>query len=188
MGIEDYFFNFIVYQVSYSLIAPLVDNGVARVQPTYVLDIAAAVTKALLSKESIGKTYHLAGPEVLTYREVYDIIIKTLRLKTDDTIPIPAWLAKMAFAYNDWTRRSLPVLPMSNWMFSADYVEEMTKGKVAPPGAMGFSDLGIKATKVTEGLPIEPVRHFRVGGYSWGDMATVASNVPEAIRKYYNIK
>jgi len=43
-------------------------------------------------------------------------------------------------------------------------------------------------TQVTDGLPMEPVRHFRVGGYSWGDMATVAKDVPENIRKYYNIK
>ena len=41
---------------------------------------------------------------------------------------------------------------------------------------------------MTEGLPIEPVRHYRSGGYNWGDMATVAKDVPEAIRKYYNIK
>jgi hypothetical protein len=43
-------------------------------------------------------------------------------------------------------------------------------------------------TQVTEGLPIEPVRHFRVGGYAWGDMSQVADKVPEAIRKYYNLK
>lgn len=53
-------------QVSYSLLAPLVENGAGRVQPTYVLDVAEAVTKALMTKDSIGKTYHLAGPEVLT--------------------------------------------------------------------------------------------------------------------------
>lgn len=188
VGIEDYFFNMIVYQVSYSLIAPLVDNGQARVQPTYVLDIAEAVTKALINSDSIGKTYHLGGPEVLTYRQVYDVIIKMLRLKSDDTIPIPAWLAKLAFAPRDWARRSLPTLPMSNWMFSADYVDEISAGKVAPKGSLGFTDLGIQPTKVTEGLPIEPVRHFRAGGYSWGDMATVAKDVPEAIRKYYNLK
>eukprot|EP00983_Pelagomonas_calceolata_P133693 1161986-Pelagomonas_calceolata.AAC.11 len=35
---------------------------------------------------------------------------------------------------------------------------------------------------------MEPVRHFRVGGYSWGDMASMAKDVPENIRKYYNIK
>ncbi len=119
---------------------------------------------------------------------MYDVIIQTLRLKTDDTIPIPAWFAKMAFGPKDWARRMLPSLPMSNWMFSADYVEEMMKDKVAPFGSLGYKDLGIRATKVTEGLPIEPVRHFRVGGYSWGDMATLAKHAPDAIKKYYNIK
>ena len=73
-------------------------------------------------------------------------------------------------------------------MASADYVEEQLKDKVAPFGALGYSDLGIIPAKVTEGLPIEPVRHYRTGGYNWGDMATVAKDVPEAIRKYYNIK
>ena len=32
------------------------------------------------------------------YREVYDTIISTLRLKTDDTIPVPSWMAKWMFA------------------------------------------------------------------------------------------
>jgi NADH dehydrogenase (ubiquinone) 1 alpha subcomplex subunit 9 len=41
--------------------------------------------------------------------------------------------------------------------------------------------------QITEGLPLEPVRHFRKGGYRWGDMATVAKDVPESIRKYYNL-
>ncbi len=30
------------------------------------------------------------------------------------------------------------------------------------------------------------MRHFRVGGYAWGDMSNVAKDVPESIRKYYN--
>ncbi len=66
VGIEDYFYNFIVYQVSYSLVAPMVENGRSRLQPTYVLDVAEAVTKALMTESSVGKTYHLGGPEVLT--------------------------------------------------------------------------------------------------------------------------
>ena len=142
-------------QVSYSLIAPLVENGAPRVQPTYVLDIAEAVTKALLDKGSKGKTYYLGGPETLTYRDVYDVIIKTLRLKTDDTIPVPAWAAKLAFGPKDWARRMLPSLPMSNWMFSADYVEEMMKDKVAPFGSLGYTDLGINPTKVSDRVPAQ---------------------------------
>lgn len=42
--------------------------------------------------------------------------------------------------------------------------------------------------QVTDGLPLEPVRHYRKGGYGWGDMAKVARNTPEHIRKYYNLK
>lgn len=48
--------------------------------------------------------------------------------------------------------------------------------------------LHARKPQVTDGLPMEPVRHFRVGGYRWGDMASVAKDVPESIRKYYNIK
>jgi len=40
---------------------------------------------------------------------------------------------------------------MSNWMFSADYVEEQLKDKVAPFGALGYTDLGINPTKVSRG-------------------------------------
>lgn len=47
-------------------------------------------------------------------------------------------------------RRSLPPLPMSNWMYSADYVEEQLRGKVAPAGSLGYADLGIKPTKVRD--------------------------------------
>lgn len=46
----------------------------------------------------LGFTLELCAPGAPRYREVYDLIIETLRLKTDDTFPIPAWLAKMAFA------------------------------------------------------------------------------------------
>lgn len=73
-------------------------------------------------------------------------------------------------------------------MESADFVEEMIRDRVVPYGAKTYADLDIKPAKVTDGLPIEPVRHFRVGGYRWGDMATVAKDVPEHIKKYYNMK
>eukprot|EP00955_Chlamydomonas_euryale_P075955 362507-Chlamydomonas_euryale.AAC.5 len=175
-------------QVSYSLTAPLVENGAGRVQPAFVLDVSHAVMEALRSKDAAGKDFYLGGPEVLTYRQVYDVIIKTLRLRTDDTIPIPAWLARLMYGPTDWARRSLPPMPMDSWMFSSDYVEEVLAPKVVPAGALGFDALGINPMAVTEGLPIEPVRHFRAGGYGWGDMSQVADKVPEEIKKYYNLK
>lgn len=59
----------------------------------------------------------------------------------------------------------LPQLPMVSPMATGDYVEEMLRDKVAPGGSLGYSELGLTPQKVTDGLPIEPVRHMRVGGY-----------------------
>ncbi len=43
VGIEDYFYNLLVYQLSFGVVAPIVDEGTARVQPTWVPDVADAV-------------------------------------------------------------------------------------------------------------------------------------------------
>lgn len=65
-GIEDHFYNYLVYQMTLSLFAPVVEGGSNRIQPTYVLDVADAVVEALKTVETKGKTYYLGGPEVLT--------------------------------------------------------------------------------------------------------------------------
>lgn len=62
-------------------------------------------------------------------------------------------------------RVQLPSLPMTSPMATADYVEEMLRDIVVPEGALSYKDLEITPQKVTEGLAIEPVRHYRVGGY-----------------------
>ena len=38
-----------------------------------------------------------------------------------------------------------------------------------PPNVLTFKDLGVEAKKVTEGFPIEHLRHYRVGGYDFGE-------------------
>lgn len=188
VGIEDHFYNYLIYQLGLSMFAPIIENGVNKIQPTYVIDVAEACVAALKTHESKGKTYYLGGPEVLTMRQMYDILIKTLRLKTDDTVPTPAWAAKMLFKPLDKFRSKAPKLPMTSYMQSVDYVEEQLIDSVVPANALSYADLGIIPQKVTDGLPLEPVRHYRVGGYRWGDMQNVAKDVPANIKKYYNLK
>ncbi|KAG2498336.1 hypothetical protein HYH03_003596 [Edaphochlamys debaryana] len=188
VGIEDYFYNHLIYQLTLTVFAPVVETGSAKLQPTYVPDVADAVVQALRKPESMGKTYYLGGPEQLRIREVYDLLLKTLRITRDDTVHLPAWAVKAMYKPMDALRRSLPGLPMTSPLATADYVEECLRDKVVPPGALGYADLDINPAKVTDGMAIEPVRHSRVGGYRWGDMATVAKDVPESVRKYYNIK
>ena len=56
-----------------------------------------------------------------------------------------------------------------NYIFTADNIVENTQDHVLPPNVLGFRDLGVQAKKVTEGFPIEHLRHYRVGGYDFGE-------------------
>lgn len=84
-------------------------------------------------------------------REVYDLMIKTLRLQTDDTIHVPKAVARAVYKPLDTLRNMLPNLPMDNYFSSSDYVEESTYDSVAPAGALGYEALGIKPSKVSRG-------------------------------------
>lgn len=50
-----------------SLSATAAEAAVWGVQPSYVRDVANALVNTLNSKEPLGATYHLGGPEVLSY-------------------------------------------------------------------------------------------------------------------------
>ena len=62
-----------------------------------------------------------------------------------------------------------------NYLFTADNIVENTQDHVLPPGVLTFQDLGVEPKKVTEGFPIEHLRHYRVGGYDFGEQHSSTS-------------
>ena len=50
-------------------------------QPVYVGDVATAVADAVDGKTKAGATYELGGPEVLTMREIMEIILRDHRTR-----------------------------------------------------------------------------------------------------------
>src|SRR5829696_424160 len=68
-GPEDQFFNRFAAIATISPVLPLI-AGNARFQPVYVGDVAAAVLAAAEREDPLGKTYELAGPRPLTFREL----------------------------------------------------------------------------------------------------------------------
>ena len=56
-----------------------------------------------------------------------------------------------------------------NYIFTSDNIVENTQDHVLPPNVLSFKDLGVEPKKVTEGFPIEHLRHYRVGGYDVGE-------------------
>ncbi len=60
------------------IIFPIVGDGQAKFQPVYVGDVVEAFVKTLDDPTTVGHEYALGGPEVLTYEEIVDRVMKAL--------------------------------------------------------------------------------------------------------------
>lgn len=102
----------------------------AKVQPAYVADVAEAAARAVAESAKFGgKTFELAGPEVMTMMELQRRIAAGQRRKPA-LIPMPDSIAAFFAA--------LPGTPMNS-----DQWGLLKAGNVASPGASGFKALGI---------------------------------------------
>ena len=59
-------------------VIPLFGDGDSRVQPVHVDDVARAVVAALERTDAGGKTFELGGPDVFTYRRLYEAVAERL--------------------------------------------------------------------------------------------------------------
>ena len=93
-GPEDQFTNRFAALARMSPVLPLIGGGVTKMQPVYVGDVATAVADAVDGKTKAGATYELGGPEVLTMREIMEIILATTERKRM-LVSLPFGLAKL---------------------------------------------------------------------------------------------
>jgi NADH dehydrogenase len=92
-GPEDQFTNRFAALARMSPALPLIGGGATRMQPVYVGDVATAVADAVDGKTRAGATYELGGPEVLTMREIMEIILATTE-RNRMLVSLPFGLAK----------------------------------------------------------------------------------------------
>ena len=76
-------------------IIPVPGNGNYALAPVYAEDVAKAILNGLWNSESIGKTYTLAGPESIAYKEMVDKIIHAMGIKIFK-LPLPLWVLRCA--------------------------------------------------------------------------------------------
>jgi uncharacterized protein YbjT (DUF2867 family) len=69
-------------------------GGAGRIQPVYVNDVARAFVDAINNPKTIGQTYDLAGPDVLTWPELHRSVARAVTGKSRWVMPLPAWYAK----------------------------------------------------------------------------------------------
>jgi uncharacterized protein YbjT (DUF2867 family) len=155
-GREDKFVNRFAGMMRSLPVLPVL-RGTVKLQPVSVADVATAAAQALLNPaDHAGKTYELAGPQVLTMAELQQwIAAETGRSPLFVDVPdfAGAALARLGF---------LPGAPITwdQWLMLAN-------DNVAAADAPGLAAFGIAPTPlatVATGWLVQYRRHGRFGG------------------------
>ena len=101
-------------------------RGAVAMSPVHVEDVAQAFLTALRESSTIGKTYVLGGPEVLSWDEMLRRIATTVGRKKW-ILPMPIGIMKLAAALFDW----LPFFPVTR-----DQLTMLAEGNTADPAAL----------------------------------------------------
>jgi uncharacterized protein YbjT (DUF2867 family) len=150
-GAEDSFFNRFAGMAAISPVIPIVSAG-TKFQPVYVGDVADAVMAAS-RQEGGAKLFELGGPEVKTFRELIDFLLKTIeRRRMIMDLPLP--LARVQAAF-------LERLPGK--LLTRDQIKLLQYDNVMADSASGLVELGIASTPMDLVVP-GYLSRFRPGG------------------------
>ncbi len=150
-GPEDDFFNRFAGYARISPALPLINGGHTRFQPVYVGDVADAALACLGDSASAGQTYELGGPEVLSFRELMEYILR-LTGRARLLVPVPESIALFEAGFLEM----LPVPPLTR-----DQVMQLRHDNVVAEGALTLADLGLEATPMGAVVPQYLARHRR---------------------------
>lgn len=148
-GPEDQFVNRFARLVRLLPVVPVI-RGSWKLQPVYAADLGKAVAQAALDpQQHAGKTYELAGPQVVSMREMNSWICEATGRGSRAVLDIPDPIARLMARLFGWA----PGAPMS-W----DQWQMLQTDNVASGRYPGFEAFGINPAPlaaVAEGwLPI----------------------------------
>jgi len=107
-GPEDDFFNRFAALARMSPFLPLIGGGQTKFQPVFVGDVAEAVARAVDGSLQGGRVYELGGPDVMTFRECLETVLRETDRKRL-LLPIPFFAAKALGRLTGW----LPGAPIT---------------------------------------------------------------------------
>ena len=157
-GPEDQFTNRFAALARISPMLPLIGGGVTRMQPVYVGDVATAVADAVDGKAKPGATYELGGPEVLTLREIMQIIL-TITERNRMLVPLPFGLAKLQALFLQFAPGALKLTPDQVALLRSDNVVS----DAAKAAGLTLEGLGIAADSMEAIVP-QYLWRFRAAG------------------------
>ena len=157
-GPEDQFTNRFASLARMSPMLPLIGGGLTRMQPVYVGDVATAVAKAVDGKAKAGATYELGGPEVLTMREIMEIIL-AITERNCMLVSLPFGLAKLQALFLQFAPGPLKLTPDQVALLRSDNVVS----DAAKAAGLTLEGLGI-APDSMEAIAPQYLWRFRAAG------------------------
>ncbi|PST27008.1 complex I NDUFA9 subunit family protein [Mesorhizobium plurifarium] len=166
-GPEDGFFNKFAEMARFSPVLPLIGGGRTRFQPVYVTDVAEAVARSVDGKLKAGTIYELGGPQVLSFRECLEAMLKTIDRKRS-FVSVPFGIASLMGSVAS-------LVPFITPPLTADQVVLLKSDNVVSAEAEAegrtLTGIGIEPTLLDSILPTYLVRYRPHGQYTRGGRA-----------------
>src|SRR5579863_9427419 len=157
-GPEDDFTNRFAALARISPALPLIGGGVTRLQPVYVGDVATAIADAVDGKAKAGSTYELGGPEVLSMREIMEIIL-SITERDRMLMSLPFGIAKLQALFLQFAPGAFKLTPDQVELLRSDNVVS----EAAKSAGLTLEGLGI-APDSLEGVAPQYLWRFRKAG------------------------
>ena len=141
-GPGDEFVNMLADTMKKTPVMPVFGGGSNLMQPVQVHDVAAAFATALEHSENIGKLYELGGLEILTFKDILNLIAQVIGKKRY-YITVPMWLAIPPVTLFQALKFPLPVTTDQLQMLQEDNIRR---------GGDDIEELGIEWTRFEEGI------------------------------------
>ncbi|MEY3612062.1 MAG: hypothetical protein RJB14_1784 [Pseudomonadota bacterium] len=146
-GAEDKFLNLFADLQAIAPFMPLAGSG-TRFAPVWVGDVARAVVVCLQKLDTIGQTYELCGPDVLTLGELVKRAGQWAGVnhgRGRPVIGLPMWVG--------WLQAAAMELAPGEPLMSRDNLASMKVDNIATGQHPGLSDLGISAASAAGVAP-----------------------------------
>ncbi len=157
-GPEDQFANRFAALALMSPMLPLIGGGATRMQPVYVGDVAAAVADAIDGRTKAGAVYELGGPEVLSMREIMQIILRVIE-RERMLVPLPFAIARLKAMFLQFAPGPLKLTPDQVALLRTDNVVSNT----ATAAGLTLQGLGIAPDSMEAVVP-QYLWRFRKAG------------------------
>jgi NADH dehydrogenase len=160
-GPEDQFSNRFAALARMSPVLPLIGGGGTKLQPAYVGDVATAVANAVDGAAKAGAVYDLGGPEVLSMREIMQIILRVTE-RERMLVSLPFGLARFKAMFLQFAPGALKLTPDQVELLKTDNVVS----DAARTAGLTLEGLGITPDSMEAVLPLYLWRFRKTGQFA----------------------